>query len=137
MTFKSVLMTVAIVTALPIAACSKAPSAGDAASSVKEMADKLPAMDAKANAVLIYADWCGSCKVLDPKLEAAKPMFDGKGIDFVTLDYTNKDKADLMAQAQAAGVAPAITAALGDQIKTGQFIITSADGERVLSKVYK
>lgn len=133
MTFKKTLILAAIAAALPLAACSKAPS-GDSPA-VKAMTDTMPVMEAKANAVLIYADWCSSCKVLDPKLNAAKPMFDGRGINFVTLDYTAKDKADLMAQAQAAGVAPAISEALGNRVKTGQVIIVSADGERVLSKV--
>lgn len=126
------LVIAAMMTALPLAGCGKAPSVDSAA---QTMTDEMPVMDAKANAVLIYADWCSSCKVLDPKMQAARPMFDGRGINFVTLDFTSKDKADLMAQAEAAGVAPAITKALGDRVKTGQVIITSADGERVLSKV--
>ncbi len=138
MTLRKTLLIAAVFAALPLAGCSKAPevpSAKAAADKAKAMTDKIPAMDAKANAVLIYADWCNSCKVLDPKVQAAKPMFDGKGLNFVTLDFTSKDRADLMAQAEAAGVAPAISEALGEQVKTGQLILVSADGERVISKV--
>ena len=132
MTLKKTLMMAAMFAVFPLAACSKAPDTTSAAGAVSA---EMPAMEAKALAVLIYADWCASCKVLDPKLQAAKPMFDGKGINFVTLDYTAKDKADLMAQAQAAGIYPAVSGELGQQIKTGQLIIVSADGTRVISKV--
>ena len=41
---------------------------------------------------LFYADWCGSCKILDPKLEQAKAALkDTKGIDWVVFDLTNDE----------------------------------------------
>ena len=138
MTLRKTLMTAAIFAALPLAACSKAPevpSAKAAADKAQSMADRVPAMDVKANAVLIYADWCSSCKVLDPKVQAAKPMFDGKGLNFITLDFTDKNRSGFMAQAEEAGVGPAISKAIGEQVKTGQLILVSADGKRVISKV--
>ncbi len=133
MTLKKTFITAAVLAALPLAACSKAPQTEAVAPAVADVAAQ--AMAVKANAVLIYADWCSSCKVLDPKVKAAKSAFDGKGLNFVTLDYTKKDKADFMAQAEAAGVEIAIAKAMGDSVKTGQLIVVSADGERVLSKV--
>ncbi|MGF1645275.1 MAG: thioredoxin domain-containing protein [Thiotrichales bacterium] len=53
-------------------------------------------------AILMYADWCGSCKILDPKLKAVQPEFEGKNILFVRFDLTNdatKHQSGLLAQA--------------------------------------
>ena len=94
-------------------------------------------METKVKAVLIYADWCGSCKILDPKVTAAKGAFEGKGMEFVTLDFTAKDDADFFAQAEAAGVEPAIRAAMDGKIKTGQLILVSADGTKVMTTLTK
>lgn len=40
--------------------------------------------------VLFYADWCGACKVLDPKIEAVKPSFDDAPVLFTRVDLTNR-----------------------------------------------
>lgn len=40
--------------------------------------------------LLMYADWCQSCKVLEPKLNKVKKDFEGKGIFFTRLDMTDE-----------------------------------------------
>lgn len=47
----------------------------------------------KVTAALFYADWCGSCKTLDPKLKKAKKeaKLSSKDVLFVTFDLTNND----------------------------------------------
>jgi len=40
--------------------------------------------------VLHHADWCGSCKVLDPKLEAVKRDFQDQGVLFTQVDLTDE-----------------------------------------------
>ena len=124
---KTVIVIAGLMGGLSLAGCNNyavdvAPAA--AASAVQE----------RAKAVLIYADWCASCKVLQPKVDAVRGDYEGKGLKFVTLDYTSKDKKDLLAQARKAGVFEATVKALGDHVKTGQIIFVSTDGKRVLSK---
>ncbi|MEM9599930.1 MAG: thioredoxin family protein [Pseudomonadota bacterium] len=91
--------------------------------------------ETKTKAVLIYADWCGSCKVLDPKIQAVQAMGSMPGVEFVTLDYTERDADDFYAQARAAGVEQAVRTELDDTIKTGWLLLVDVDDRRVLSKV--
>jgi thiol-disulfide isomerase/thioredoxin len=55
------------------------------------------AMDSKAQAqkpmlVKFTAEWCGSCKILDPKLEQALSNADiNNGLEVVVFDFTNND----------------------------------------------
>ena len=45
----------------------------------------------KGYGILFYADWCGSCKILDPKYQSAKKGFSKKDIEFIKLDMTNPE----------------------------------------------
>jgi len=60
----------------------------------------------KPMAVLFYADWCTSCKLLEPKYEPARAGLEDK-IQFVKLDVTNEaTKQKARATAQALGIGP-------------------------------
>lgn len=52
---------------------------------------EMPAMADKKPAVAIfYADWCGSCKVLDPKMKEAMGQMENKdALDVVMFDLTD------------------------------------------------
>lgn len=91
--------------------------------------------DVKTRAVLIYADWCGSCKILDPKIKAVKTMGGVEGADFVVLDYTDKNVEDFYSQAKMAGVDVAVRNYLDGHIKTGQLLLVDIDDETVRGKV--
>lgn len=95
------------------------------------------AQDVRMKAVLIYADWCGSCKILDPKVNALKSAGPISGTEFVRLDYTAKDTADFMAQADALGVGSAIRARFENGVKTGLLLLVDMDDQVVLSEVNK
>lgn len=119
-------------TALSMAmvACSKTPEV-----TPSDVASRVAEQTVLAKAVMIHADWCSSCKVLQPKVDAVRGGYEAQGLKFVTLDYTSKDKMELFDQARKAGVFEATVKALGDHVKTGQLIFVSADGTQVLSKV--
>ena len=59
------------------------------------------------------------------------------GLDFVTLDYSDKNSDSFYAQAEAAGVGDAIKTYLAGTIKTGQLLLVDMDDQKVLSKVTK
>lgn len=90
----------------------------------------------RAKAVLVYADWCGSCKALEPNVEAARSAGD-LPVEFVTLDYTDKDADAFFSQADAAGVGQAVRAKMGDSIKTGQLLLVDLDDQEVRDVVTK
>ncbi len=92
---------------------------------------------ARLAAVLVYADWCGSCKVLDPKVKEAQAAELGDGISFITLDYTARDADAFFAAADNAGVGEAVRAELGDTVKTGVLLLVDVDDKRVVGKVLK
>lgn len=40
-------------------------------------------------AMYMYADWCGACQAIKPKMEEAKPEFEGQPVLFVKMNMTN------------------------------------------------
>lgn len=87
--------------------------------------------DAKVIAVLSYADWCSSCKVLDPKIEAVRPALEAQGVSFVKIDYTDKNADGYFAEADELGVGDAVRAYMGDTIKTGRLMIVTPGSDEV------
>jgi len=87
-------------------------------------------------AALFYADWCGSCKVLDPKVKEARAELaeDTKTL-FVTFDLT-----DEATRAQSAMLAEALgldTVYEAHAPKTGYLLVLDAAHKSVLHKVTK
>lgn len=83
-------------------------------------------------AVMMYADWCGSCKSLDPKVVQARKdaNLDGQDVLFVTLDLTD-DTTKLQAEMMAAvlGISEIYETNAG---KTGfMLLINSESGEKL------
>ena len=128
---KQLITSFLAITALGITACSQADAPPTQSSKT------VNAVETKTKAVLIYADWCGSCKILDPKIKDVQSSVKIPGLDFVTLDYSDKNSDSFYAQAEAAGVGDAIKTYLAGTIKTGQLLLVDMDDQKVLSKVTK
>lgn len=96
-----------------------------------------PSEDARIIAVMSYADWCGSCKALDPKVKAVQTANTFDGVEFFTIDYTKKDADAFFADAATLGVEATMRGEFGDKIKTGKlYLIDRASGE-IISTVSK
>lgn len=74
---------------------------------------------ASLSVYISYADWCGPCQVLMPKLDAAAARFPEGEIDLVKLDFTEMSVENLDRQfARAGPLAP------GDFMEEGRFLKT-------------
>lgn len=89
--------------------------------------------ETKVIAVRMYADWCGYCKQLDPKVDAIKPDFKGKPVLFLQIDQT-----DDFAKEQSAmlvgltGLENALSPYYG---RTGILLIVDANTGEVVKKL--
>ncbi len=94
-----------------------------------------PAAKPAVYGVLFYADWCGSCKALDPKITQARQeaKLDTMDILFVTLDLTDdvtKHQASLMAATL--GISDVYE---GNAGKTGFMLLLNAENGEKLSQL--
>ena len=118
------------VSLLSLSACSQPVKSTLEASLQAEQGDAVAA-------VLIFAEWCPSCKVLDPKVEAARASEDWSGVSFVLLDFTDKNSARLFEAADAAGVGPAIRKELAGGVRTGQLILVDLEDQVAVDRLTK
>lgn len=93
--------------------------------------------DARLAAVMIHADWCSSCRIMEPKLAALKDGAKIEGVQFLTLDYTNRDKSALFAKADSLGIGEPIRAKLSDGIKTGILLLVDMDDQTIAGDLRK
>ena len=96
-----------------------------------------PTEDTRVLAVLSYADWCGSCKALDPKVKAVQAANRFDGVEFATIDFTSKDTDAFFADAETLGVGDTMRAVFGDKVKTGRLYLVDLDSGDVISTVDK
>ncbi|MEL6691585.1 MAG: thioredoxin family protein [Pseudomonadota bacterium] len=115
-----------------IAACGQA-----AVPASERAAVTVPAEDTKLLAVMSYADWCGSCKALDPKVKAVQASNTFDGVAFATIDYTSRDQDAFFADAETLGVAGAMRATFPDKVKTGRLYLVNLDSGEVVGTVDK
>lgn len=105
------------------------PALGAFALIVTATASFAESVETKAKVALFYADWCGACQVLDPKVEAVKADYMAKGVEFVKLDFTDKSKKDVAwPTADEHGLSNVYAKY---KKKTGFAIITDANGEKI------
>ncbi len=89
----------------------------------------------KVLAVLFYADWCSSCKELEPKLNKVKRDFEGKPILFTRFDLTDEFTNDQAARyAALLGLESYYTENAG---KTGYILLIDSQSKKVLGRINK
>ena len=96
-----------------------------------------PTDDTRVLAVLSYASWCGSCKALDPKVQAVQAGNTFEGVEFATIDYTSRDADAFYSDAETLGISETMRAQFGDKIKTGRMYLINLDSGEVISTVDK
>lgn len=96
-----------------------------------------PAEDVRILAVTSYADWCGSCKALDPKVKAVQAANTFDGVEFALIDYTSRNSDAFFADAETLGVADTMRTVFADGIKTGKLYLVDLDSGEVISTVDK
>ncbi len=83
-------------------------------------------------ALVFYADWCPSCKVLGPKVEQVRPEFKDKAILWVTIDQSDKQSKQAEYLAAALGAADLWKDNGG---KTGFVLLIDAKTRSVVGKL--
>ncbi|MEO0608718.1 MAG: thioredoxin family protein [Pseudomonadota bacterium] len=96
-----------------------------------------PAADVRVLAVTSHADWCGSCKALEPKIDAVQAANTFEGVAFAVIDYTSRNDAAFFADAETLGIGAAMRATFADKIKTGRLYLINMDTGEVISTVDK
>ncbi|MEO0794378.1 MAG: thioredoxin domain-containing protein [Verrucomicrobiota bacterium] len=98
-------------------------------------AHALDSAEPKAIGLLFYSDACGSCKILDPNIQAVKEDFATQPILFATFDHSNTESRN-----QAALLAASLgVAKLYDeqQKASGYMLIVDPKTGKILQKLTK
>ncbi|MBI1194845.1 MAG: hypothetical protein GC138_03230 [Gammaproteobacteria bacterium] len=93
------------------------------------------AIKPQAYGVLFYADWCGSCKILEPKIQEARQSLKDSPILFLTLDMT--DEVTKYQAAMLAGTVGLDSLYAENAGKTGYMLIIDANTRKVIGKLTK
>lgn len=93
-------------------------------------ADQAPEFDIVA--VEIYADWCPSCRALDPKVNVAINSGNWDRISFEKIDFTRRDRKAFFAEADALGVGEVFKELFSNGIKTGMVLLIDVRRQTVL-----
>jgi thiol-disulfide isomerase/thioredoxin len=83
-------------------------------------------------AATFYSAWCSACAVLDPKIRAVAPSFDGRAVEFVKLDVSMGQPASLTDRAKALGIEQVYLANKG---ATGFMALIDRRDQRVLQTI--
>ncbi|MEM1088311.1 MAG: thioredoxin family protein [Pseudomonadota bacterium] len=117
------------------AACSGQTASTETSTAVQTVT--APSEDARFIAIMSYADWCSSCKALDPKLKAVQTANTFEGVEFFTLDYTDRDADAFFAGAATLGVEDTLRDTFSTKIKTGKLYLIDRDTGTIVSTIDK
>lgn len=111
----------------PMSAVAKAPAEG------QQSAEQVQGTSILT--VEIYADWCPSCRALDPKMNAVIASEDWGGISFAKIDFTRRDRKAFFVEADAFGVGEVFRDLFSRGIKTGLVLLVDVEHKRVVDVV--
>jgi thiol-disulfide isomerase/thioredoxin len=83
-------------------------------------------------AAMFYSAWCGSCAVLEPKLQVVVPQFDGRAVEFTKFDFSMGQTESLAKKADALGVDQVYQAHKGE---TGFMALIDRRDEREIGRI--
>ena len=115
-----------------VSACGQAQS-----DATPTFAVSAPAEDTRILAVLSYADWCGSCKALDPKIKSVQSSNRFEGVEFATLDFTNRDSDSYFSNADTLGIGAVMRTQFPNKIKTGKLYLIDLDAGVLVGTIDK
>lgn len=116
-----------------LTACGAPAAAPDSPAQVTEAVTQ----ETRLVAALSYADWCGSCKVLDPKLAAIRTGAPIEGVSHIVLNYTDKNQNAYFSTADEAGVGDALRTYFSDGVSTGLLLLVDLDDSEVVNIIHK
>lgn len=120
---KSALLAIGL-GAAPLAACAAPTEPPSEASR--------PVESSSLAAVRVHADWCPTCKVLDPKVASVQSSGVWDGVSFVRIDYTRRDRSAVYAEADQLGIGDAVRAYFSGGIKTGLLLLIDVENQTVV-----
>lgn len=104
-----------------------------AAGTVAHAQQETGTAQADAYAVVFYADWCGTCKAMDPTVKEARASLTDKPVLFVTFDMTDdKTKKQTAMLADALGLEEHYAENAG---KTGFILLIDAESNEVVDRI--
>ena len=118
-----------------LAACGPSTAAPGSLADVKQVTT--PAEDTQVLAVLSYASWCGSCKVLDPKIKAVRAANTFEKVEFFALDYSGRDADAFFEDAETLGIADTMRTLFPDKIKTGRLYLFNLQTDEIIGEIGK
>lgn len=102
-------------------------------SSLASQVFALESSQPKILGVMFYADYCGSCKVLDPKVESVQSELSEAPVLFVKLDHSNDQTSK---QAAMLATSMQIGEIYRDQQKASGFmLLVDSDSKKILGKI--
>lgn len=88
----------------------------------------------KVHGILFFSESCGSCKILDPKIEKVKASFKGQPVLFTKLDHSN-DFSSGQAELLAASIG--VGNIYSKQAKKSGYMLLVNDKNEVVAKLTK
>jgi len=94
--------------------------------------------DEKTRAVvMVHADWCPSCRAMAPMLKTLEADAQVETTAFVTLDFTDRNKAAFFTHADLAGIGMPVRKRFARGISTGILLVINLQDQKIVREFDK